>query len=332
MRYYDLRLFDPQGKIAFNPTTHPGGKLDPAALLIEFDAPTSVYAAPVGAVVLTVHGVPLEILFQARHFGLWLDESGQEFQAPYTVELFGGMKAGLPLANPKQSGLLLSGVVLQSWGNWEGTDMTLDLLISGSGGYSVERPAPLVLVWRKGMELADALRQCLALAFPNAPLQISIRSGLVQDHDEIGTFSTLEQLGRWVEQFTRIGFRNPVHIAPAGAGFAVFDKAYKPTPIQLAFTDFVGQPTWLQPRVMQVKLVLRGDLSIGSIVKLPQGIADVPGIVLTAPRSYPGASQAKNKSTFAGDFQIVALRHIGNSRSPDGASWATVANCVPLST
>jgi hypothetical protein len=45
------------------------------------------------------------------------------------IEIWGGMKAGLPLANPAQAGLLATGKVSQAFGNIEGVNRTLDLAI-----------------------------------------------------------------------------------------------------------------------------------------------------------------------------------------------------------
>ncbi len=232
------------------------------------------------------------------------------------------------LANPKQQGLLAEGEILQSWGNWEGTEMTLDLLVNAGGTWaSLATPAPIVLNWTAGTELSVALQNCLAFAFPDNTIKVAINSGYVQTHDEIHVCSTLDQLGEWVEQLTRIRFGSPVEIGVNGPTILAFDESYQPAPIQLAFTDFVGQPTWIKPNEMQVKLVMRGDLTLGGMVELPKGMQDNPGIVLTAASALP--STIRYKSTFSGKFRIIAMRHVGNSRSPDGASWVTIINCNP---
>ena len=327
MRYYDLKLIDPHGRIAFRATSHPNGKFDPGALQIEFDAPVATFGAPIGGQTISLHGVPLPFLSQARQFGLELDDAGKTIQAPYTVELLGGMSAGLPLAKPLQAGLLVAGTVLQSWGNWEGTEMTLELLVVAGGGHSMERPANIVLNWRAGMSLGDALKSCLSIAFPGVPVQVSVEPNLALSYDNPAFFATLEQLAIWVEQFTQAQFGSTVRIAQQGAVISVFDSSYKPPLVQLAFTDFVGQPTWVRPRTMQAKLVLRGDLTLGSLVKLPANFLDAAGITVTAPNSF--AQQAKSKLTFDGPWQVIALRHIGQSRSPDGASWVTVIEVLP---
>ena len=328
MRYYDLRIFDPTtGNLVREWTTHPGGKYDPHALLVEFDMPVTRQSQPFGQSTITIHGVPLQDLGQSNRFGLYTDQKNKT-QKGHRFQLRGGMLAGLPLANPKQQGVLAEGEILQSWGNWEGTEMTLDLLVNAGGTWaSLATPAPIVLNWTAGTELAVALQNCLAFAFPDNTIKISINSGYVQTHDEIHVCSTLDQLGEWVEQLTRIRFGSPVEITVNGPTILVFDESYQPAPIQLAFTEFVGQPTCIRPHEMHVKLVMRGDLTLGGLVELPKGMQDNPGIVLTAASALP--STIRYKSTFSGKFRIIAMRHVGNSRSPDGASWVTIINCNP---
>ena len=329
MRYYSIELTDPTtGAVVRRWTSYPNGKPDPRALQIEFDVLTTRYAAPVGGSTLTIYGVALEDLEQGNEWGLIEDRAGNVIKAPHGIEVRGGMGPGLPLANPKQTGVLFSGLVAQSWGNWEGTDMTLDFLMTPGGNYSLRRPAPIVLNWRAGQELGDALQQCLTQAFPENPVQVHVRTGLVQNHDEPGIYSTLDQFAQWVLQLTTKRFGNPVDVASAGPGIRVFDDTYRPTPIQLAFTDFVGQPTWIAPRTMQIKLVMRGDLQVGGLIHVPPKMQPSPGIVLTAASALP--SSIRYKSTFTGLFQVLQLRHVGQSRSPDGTQWVTIANAVYL--
>ncbi|MEB2545195.1 hypothetical protein [Burkholderia cenocepacia] len=76
---------------------------------------------------------------------------------------------------------------------------------------------------------------------------------------------------------------------------------------------------------MQVKLVMRADIQLGTELLMPRGLQNTPGIVLTSSASMP--SNQKYKSAFQGKFVVNDLRHIGNFRALDGASWVTVANC-----
>ncbi|MDE3023863.1 MAG: hypothetical protein KGI54_18760, partial [Pseudomonadota bacterium] len=107
-----------------------------------------------------------------------------------------------------------------------------------------------------------------------------------------------------------------------------YDYSTIPNPVQLSFSDMVGQPTWIGNDIMQVKVVMRADINVGRLIEMPKGLQGTPGIVLTSEASSP--SFYKYKSLFQGKFYVQSMRHIGNFRSSDGASWVTVMNCVPL--
>ena len=266
-----------------------------------------------GAQSLTVHGISLQDLTQAQQF------------AGMQLTLKGGMQAGLPLANPRQAGLITAGYIYQSFGNWEGTEMTLDFVVLPPI-YTFQSPGNLVLNWRANTTLSSALTQCLKVAYPSIPVSVNLTTDAVQAHDEAVYFSTFDQMAQWVMQITEIRTLNPVYMVNQGGRIEVFDSGYKPETIQIQFTDLVGQPTWIAANTMQVKMVLRADIQVGSIVTMPQGLQSTPGIVLTSASAYP--SQIKYKTAFKGKFFVKELRHIGNFRTPDGSSWVTVANCT----
>jgi len=301
-------------------TSHPGGVFDPGALNVEFDIPVTTYGTPVGGQSITIEGVPLDDLLQAQQF------------AGMNLTMKGGMQAGLPLANPKQAGIITAGQVWQSFGNWEGTEMTLDLVLN-PGQYTLDQPGNIVLNWTAGTPLAQALQQTLSVAYPNMPALINISAQLVQSHDEVHRCSTLDQLAQLLIEITQGNFLGAayagVQVSVQGGQIIVFDSTYEPNTVQLAFTDFVGQPTWIDVNVMQLKLVMRADLQLGTIVKMPQGLQSTPGIVLTSAASLP--SNLKYKSAFQGSFSVIELRQIGNFRASDGASWATIVNCAVMS-
>ncbi|WP_261524796.1 hypothetical protein [Burkholderia multivorans] len=321
MRYYDITITPEGGTKPFRRwTSHPNGKFDPGALNIEFDIPVATYGTPLGGQSLLIEGVPLEDLLQAQQF------------AGMNLTMKGGMQAGLPLANPKQAGLIAAGQVWQSFGNWEGTEMTLDFVLNPAL-YTLDEPGNIVLNWTAGMTLAQALKQTLSVAYPTMPALINISDKLVQTHDEVHRCSTLEQLAQLLVEVTQGNFLGSdyagVQITIQAGQIVVYDSTYKPNTVQLAFTDFVGQPTWIAPNVMQVKLVMRADIQLGSELLMPQGLQNTPGIVLTSSSSLP--SSLKYKSAFQGKFSVIELRHIGNFRALDGASWATIANCAVMS-
>jgi hypothetical protein len=313
-RYYELSL-TPQGSTTpiRTWTSHPGGIYDPAALNIEYDALVGPYGTPSGASTVTLHGISLQDLTQPQQF------------AGMVLELKSGMRAGLPLVNPTQAGTILKGQVFQCFGNWEGLEQTLDFVVIPAG-YTVDNPGNFILNWRAGTKLSDALLQALDVAYPNTPISINISSGLVQSYDEIHVCGTLDQFAQMVGDITEGVFDNRVNIGIQGGKIIVFDATYSPSPIQLVFTDFVGQPTWVAVNTIQLKMVARADLVMGGKVRMPQGLQNAPGFVVTGQSAFP--SSIKYQTTFQNNFIVNELRQVGSFRSADATQWVTIANCL----
>lgn len=328
MRYYEITLTNPGNSTpARQWSSHPKGVFDPGALEIEFDCQVTDFATATQAFTITIHGVSLQDISQAQQFGSQIVNGVP--QPGMTFSLKAGMKAGLPLANPKQAGLLVVGEVIQSYGNWQGADMRLDLVVVPSS-YTINNPGNLVLNWQSGTTLSQALQNTLSVAYPNVPLSINLSNQLVQSSVETHFCSTLQGMAQCLRGITQGYFLGPsyggVRITAHNGQVFVWDDSYTPPTIQLAFTDFVGQPTWIGPNTMVMKLVLRADLQPGTMVRMPQGMQNSPGSVGTKPQSqYP--SSRSYQTAFQGTFLISELRHIGSFRTPDGSSWVTIATC-----
>lgn len=317
MRYYDLIVTRPgETKPYRRWTSHPNGTtgpFDPGALEIEFDMPILPYGTPSGGQTLSVHGVSLEDLTQAQQF------------AGLNVELKAGFQKGLPLANPAQSGTILTAQIFQSFGNWEGTDMTLDFVLFPSV-YTSDTPGNIVLNWKSGTTLASAIQQTLSVAYPDMQQSVTLSGNLVAPADLPGIYGTLEEFAYFISEYTQANFQNRVQISIQAGKIIVFDDTYKPGPVQINFNDFVGQPTWIEPNIIQLKTAMRADLQLGSIIKMPTGLQNAPGLVTTTGASLP--SSLKYQSTFQNSFTVIELRQIGSFRSPASADWATILNCV----
>lgn len=319
MRYYDISLTAQGATKPFKAwSSQTNGKFNPGALNVEFDIPVVTYGAPNGGQTITIEGISLQDLQQAQDF------------AGANLLMKAGMQQGLPLANPKQAGTIIAGRIFQSFGNWEGTEMTLDFVLYPSQ-FTLDSPGNIVLNWKAGTTLASALAQTLAVAYPSIKTTINISSQIVQSSDEVHRCSTLEQLASLIQSLTNGKFLGStyagVQITFQGGQILIYDSTYKPAAVQLSFLDFVGQPTWIAANTMQVKLIMRGDLQLGGQILMPKGLQSAPGIVQTSAASLP--SSLKYQSTFSGPFVINALRHLGNFRSASGADWVTIANCVP---
>ena len=321
MRFYNLVITDTTtGKIVKTWTSHPSGQFDPGALMIEFDGIISPYAEPTEGLSVTVHGISLSDLQQAQSFtGLQL-------------ALYGGMKGGLPLsANQPAPNLIVFGQIWQSWGTWEGTEMKLDFILQADTFY-LGSPGNLVLNWPSNTPLAPSLATMLSVAYPKVPvvgltpgkLQIS---NIVQANTEIQPMSSLGVFGPWLYQLTS-ALGHPVQIVSQNGVLNVFDDTYSPKPITLLFSDFIGQPAWIDVLNLQIKVALRADIITGNRIILPKGMQNAPGFVVTQGQALP--SSIKYKTAFQGQFAVTQMRHIGNYKAQDGAAWATIINCTPV--
>lgn len=313
MRYYRIELSDPKtGKVTRVFTSFVKGATDPGALNVELDIYVAPFALPLGNAYVRVWGISLQDVGQASNF------TGQN------IKIFGGMQAGLPLANPKQAGLLVQGSVWQCFGNWQGVVQTLDFILISNTGSPVT-PVNITFNWKAGTPLAQALATTLKIAFPTYAQSITISSDLVLNHDEPGFYQSMPQFAQYVK-----GVSQDIMNTPAYAGvdivlqenkISIYDGTTPTMPKQLAFTDLIGQPTWLTPGQIQVKTVMRADLSVSDYIKLP------PGQFTTTSSSFP---QYRDASVQQGAFQIDQTRHVGNFRQPDGNSWVSIYNCHPV--
>jgi|GEM_PF-435761 len=278
------------------------------------------------------------------------------------IGVWGGMSAGLPLANPGQAGLLVAGQVQQCIGNWIGTEQSLCLYVTAGGSgvsyaqasanlvngqpviapVTATSPANLVFQWVKGQRLIDALTITLQTAFPQLSIAGTINNGLVWSAavPKTGYFQTLQQLAQFVHETSIAVLAGPtpandtyggtvdayqgVVMTLQGGIITIYDSSTQSAPKQIGFFDMVGQPTWGEPGKVQLTTVLRGDIGVGDYVQLPP----TTGVTLGGANSWAGVnpfnSVTQNTSTFTGVYLVTRVRHVGNSRSPHGAGWVTV--------
>jgi hypothetical protein len=107
----------------------------------------------------------------------------------------------------------------------------------------------------------------------------------------------------------------------------------KVTPLK--FEDLIGQPTWIgTPDGKQsgfwinFKTVLRGDISVGDQVVLPDGIIP-PYALITPGAAFPNAPD-KSKLIHTGTWYVMQVHHFANFRQPDADSWTTAFTCAGI--
>ena len=315
MRYYKVVVTDPTTGAVFRTysSLKADGTTDVGALDVEIDAPVTTFANPMGDTGASI-----------RLWGVSLEDraASSDFNGK-TLQLFGGMSKGLPLAHPAQQGLLLQGKIFQAWGNSVGVNQTLDFVVMADTGTS-DSPKNVVLNWQAGQNLSQAIANVLNTAFPGVAQTISISPRLVLGYDVPGVYDTLAQFARYVKQASQAVINGPgggayqgVDITLRNNQFIVYDGTTQAAPKALSFLDLIGQPTFINPFQVQAMFVMRADIEVSDYVTLP------PGLVTTAPQ---GLAYFKDKTTFQGLFQVDQIRHAGHLRQPDAASWVSVFN------
>jgi hypothetical protein len=310
VRYYTIKIFEPEAAPNATPikvySSKIGNRLVPNALDIEMDVPVTFFAEPMGGAYVRVWGVDIETLVQASNF------NGK------SIEVYGGMEKGLPLANPRQNGLLAAGTIQQAFGNWIGTDMTLDLVFTAGNVQSGE-VINATINWRAGTLLSEAIDVTLRTAFPTYQREINISPNLKFQSDQPGFYGTMLQFAKYVNEASlgilRTRDYRGVHILLKGKKFIVTDGTTRTTVREIKYTDLVGQITWLSSAKVSITTVMRADLQSGDFVRLP------PGLTITTPQSF---SQARVREAFKGVFQLTAGRHTGRFRMNSATSWVSV--------
>ncbi len=330
MRYYSIVITDPSsGGLLTTASSLPGsgatyssfanGQTVPGALNIELDVVGYPFAQPKDASYVRIWGITVEEISQAIQFGATPAGPGK------TIAIYAGMQKGLPLANPAQAGLIAQGEIFQAFGNWISTDMTLDFILYPPLG-SPTSPKNVVVDWKAGTPLAQAIANTLATAFPAYKQDIKISPKLVLAHDEPGYYNSIVEFAQWV-----LDVSQDIKVAPDYPGvsitlsqntFRVYDGTTQTTPKLIAFQDLIGQPTWIEDGLLVFKTVVRADLQVGDYVQIP------PAVVTTT--AAAANSLLNLKAAFQGVFQINDVHHYGNFRQPDADAWTTRFEAAPI--
>lgn len=314
MRFYNVRIFDDANTMVRQFTSlTPQGTYNPGAHMVEFDIPRYGLSTPKGMALFRVWGVSITEIRQATQ---------NYYGKKISIEV--GMSAGLPLANVKQAGLVAEGIIQQPFGNWQGTEQTLDFMITAGVG-SNDQPKNIVFEWSAGQKMSTALFFSLQRAFPDSKITINIDDRLVVNYANNGFYNSLSQLAMQLNRLSRTiitttGYSG-VEMSLTPGEIQVWDGSVTRPPVQINFVDLVGQPTWIEAAKVSVRLVMRADIQVGDYIKMPPGALSV-----TTAGSY---SQFRNQSSFTGNMMVTDVRLVGNSRQKDANSWVTILEAVP---
>lgn len=317
MRFYSIEITDPTNgvvKLRYS-TQNADGSNNTAALRVNFDIPFSNASSPAGLAFVRIYGVPFTELSQANNL------------INNQIIMYGGMSKGLPLANPMQQGIILKGKIWQAFGNWQGTQVTLDIVVSTSDT-DLQNAINFNIYWKKGQQLTDAVKESLRTAYKDREINIngSFDPRLIATSDQIGAYTNLTQLGTAVYEASKSIITdqnyNGAHITRTNNGFVIYDNSTAYKPKELLFTDFIGNATYTDYQQINFKVVLRGDLVVGDVIKMParSNIAN----------SRNSFTQFRDHISFQNNFRISQIRHLGDSRTNSAESWCSVIDAYIL--
>lgn len=324
MRYYTIVITPPTGSTAFKPITYTtlqgNGTPNGSALKIDIDIFQTWYHQPAQNGYLKIYGVDFSTLNDSAN----LNPIGDKY---CSIQVFVGMSKGLPYANPKQINMIIDGSIVQAFGNWQGNETSLDLIIIPAT-YIPDSKINLQFTWQMGQTLQDAVTQTLNTAYKNPAITGKFSPDLVYTEVQPARYKNLTSFSKDVNKLSKQVNSDPNYsgasIAKTPNGFYLWDGTEnRKAVVQVAFQDIVGNITWIDTATIQAKLVMRADLNIGDTISFPKGIP-----FINVAGSY---SQLRFGVNFNGLFTINSIRHVGASRQPDGNSWVTIVECIILS-
>lgn len=296
----------------------PGGVPDPNALQVDIDITVnSADTSPTSAVV-RIWGVGIQKISQA----------GQLYGK--TISVSGGMAAGLPLAKPQQFGLLSKGVIQQAYGEWEGVNQSLTIVFvpvgvpnSSTGPNQMPPKVNLTFNALKGTPAAPAIQQALQSAYPGIKVNLGALQNIIFNENQVGFYPSLQKFAYYLRRITQQtvgGNYWGVSIDATQGSLNIWDSGTGNTTI--VQEDLVGFPVWIEPRKIQVKTIMRGDLRQASNITLPQTWVN------TAQGGAPQGSYFNQQGLFSGTWTIFSIRHVGSSRAPSGDAWVSIFECT----
>jgi hypothetical protein len=317
MRYYKIIITPPANAtpgVSFTPITYTSvGALGDnySALQVDLDIYQAAAHTPAPLGSITLYGVSFDNINQSIYLPGAL------------IQVFVGMTAGLPFANPDQIGLIVEGTILQAFGNFQGNNVSLSLIITG-GAVDPTESINLPLIWRKGDTLTKAVTEALQTGYIGSKVTGSFSQDLVAVQDETAIYTNLKTLAVWVNSASKAinssAKYSGASIVNTSSGFQLYDSLSPQVGNTLInYVDLIGNITWLNVATISAKVVMRADLEVGKYVSFP-ALAPVVNTAIF--------NQYRNKLAFDGIFLITRLRHQGSSRQANADSWVTIIEAI----
>ncbi|MFZ4708228.1 MAG: hypothetical protein ACOYMH_00110 [Zwartia sp.] len=324
MRYYEVIITPLNGAPIIFSTNGSAGIPNGSALRVDFDIYQQFASLGNLSSFIRIYGISYKQISQLANLNPKLPLSDPNNFAK--IQISAGMSKGLPFAKPAQQGIIIKGSIGQAFANWQGTEISLDLVIIPEVGSPTD-PVNIPFSWKKGNTLESAVRASLGIAYPNTSVLGSYSSDLVYTEDQAGFYYDIEQFSKYVYNTSKSIITKPNYIGAlitkTSAGYIITDGTKTTgSTIQPAYTDIIGNLTWLKAGTIQAKLVMRADLSINQKIRFPQGSP-----ITNTVNSF---SQYRNNPSQQGEFLINELRHVGSSRQASADNWATIVNCIEI--
>ncbi len=283
---------------------------DPGALNVLIDAFVYHADSPTQQAVVQIWGVDRADLSQSSNF------------TGCIIEVSAGFQRGLPLNNPAQAGVILKGQIIQAFGNWAGTDMTLDFVVVTAGS-TADNPVNISFDWQAGMSLNTALATTFTTAFPGLAQDIQISDKLVLTHDEVGIYDSLVPFAQTLRDITRPilgGTYDGVTITMTPKGLMVRDSYKVASPTSAAAPTFtIGGVTYP---------VVDGMISV------PASLLDDQGFINALPSPATVVTNSSGPAVAAARAQGLAVIAgiTPNGSQPVAASTPPATTPAPIIT
>jgi hypothetical protein len=188
----------------------------------------------------------------------------------------------------------------------------------GGGGFRLP-PVNLIHNMQPGQFLGDAIKQTINAAFPGVDVVTLLSSALKLNFNDSGFYQSLSQYTGYLKTLSSSLMGGPgISVFAHGKVLTHTDWTQPGATVQLDYTDLIGQPTWVGPDMINFSSVLRADLIPPCTISLPETLFATAWTTNMNMRDVPSMM-----TTFTGTFLLYKVRHIGDSRSPDGSQWRT---------
>jgi hypothetical protein len=196
------------------------------------------------------------------------------------------------------------------------------------GGNVSPLAAPINLIHNAlpNIPLSSAITETLSRAYPRANVRVLVSAALKLAYQDAGIYQTMEQYAGYLNKLSQSilgtsGYLG-VHISFDGNNINVWDGTLPVSNGDISYLELIGQPTWIGPVSINVKVVLRGGVPVGSEIILPDTLTGFGGPDAMLPMGA-GGSDPRTNVTLPGAYLVTKVLHVGDFRNPDGGSWST---------